>query len=98
MLQIAHGDANIWHSLVAFSSFHEQFLSPMEDNDMNCFALSQYNKSLKGISTLQSTRSTAHAHIVSCILYICIEVSTLTLLHEPQLTGLDPSRESRWLN
>lgn len=92
MLQIAHGDANIWHSLVAFSSFHEQFITPTEDNDVNCFALSQYNKSLKGISALQSTRSSAYAHIVSCILYICIEVSALTFSLEPELTISDPSR------
>lgn len=39
------------------------------------FALKQYNMSIKNLLGSERNSSNAHIHLISCILFICIEVS-----------------------
>lgn len=75
-LQISSSQQGIWHSVVAFSAYHELYLSgtrkTIEREDS--FALRHYNLSIKEVLGPNQTTSDAHIHIVSCIMFICIEV------------------------
>ncbi|KAM3500272.1 hypothetical protein MY11210_009534 [Beauveria gryllotalpidicola] len=76
IVQTANMDQGIWHSVVALSSFHENFTrhgySGPENHDR--FALKQYNMSIQSILGSERNSSNAHVHLISCILFICIEV------------------------
>lgn len=76
IVQTANLDPGIWHSVVAFSSFHENFLRRGICDDQSCdrFALKQYNMSIQKILRSERNSSNAHIHLISCILFICIEV------------------------
>lgn len=77
IVQTANMDQGIWHSVIALSSFHENFTrhgrAGPESHDR--FALKQYNMSIQSILGSQRNSSNAHIHLISCILFICIEVS-----------------------
>ncbi|EFY84736.1 C6 transcription factor, putative [Metarhizium acridum CQMa 102] len=73
VMQVAHSDECIRHSLVALSSYHESFSSPKQAR-RNQFALRHYNMSISGILGSPRTAENAHFHLMSCILLICIEV------------------------
>ncbi|TQV92340.1 hypothetical protein V2A60_007029 [Cordyceps javanica] len=99
IVQTAHMDQGIWHSVVALSSFHENFVrhgySGPESHDR--FALKQYNMSIQSILGSQRNSSNAHVHLISCILFICIEVlrgRTLTVL-QLLVTGYAILKEER---
>lgn len=76
VIQVANSDKGIWHSVIALSSYHEQYTgaTPKQDSQ-DQFALKHYNLSIKGILASERTSANAHIHLTSCILFICIEVS-----------------------
>jgi hypothetical protein len=76
VLQVANSDKCIRHSLVALSSYHEAFSTPKPANQSQ-FALRHYNLSISGILGSSRTAENAHIHLMSCIVFICIEVSIL---------------------
>ncbi|KAJ3481973.1 hypothetical protein NLG97_g7692 [Lecanicillium saksenae] len=99
IVQTANMDQGIWHSVIAFSSFHENFVrhghSGPENHDR--FALKQYNMSIQSILGSVRNSSNAHIHLISCILFICIEVlrgRTITVL-QLLITGYAILREER---
>lgn len=73
VMQVADSHKCIRHSLVALSSYHESFSSP-KPASRNQFALRHYNMSIGGILGSLRTADNAHIHLMSCILFICIEV------------------------
>lgn len=73
VMQVADSEKCIRHSLVALSSYHESFSSP-KPASRNQFALRHYNMSIGGILKSLRTADNAHIHLMSCILFICIEV------------------------
>ncbi|KHO10787.1 nwd1 [Metarhizium robertsii ARSEF 23] len=73
VMQVADSEKCIRHSLVALSSYHESFSSP-KPASRNQFALRHYNMSIGGILKSLRTADNAHVHLMSCILFICIEV------------------------
>ncbi|KID65105.1 Zn(2)-C6 fungal-type DNA-binding domain protein, partial [Metarhizium hybridum] len=72
VMQVADSEKCIRHSLVALSSYHESFSSP-KPASRNQFALRHYNMSIGGILKSLRTADNAHIHLMSCILFICIE-------------------------
>lgn len=74
IVQTANIDHGIWHSVVALSSFHEQFIQRGGQPSHDHFALKQYNISIQTILASERNSSNAHVHLISCILFICIEV------------------------
>ncbi|OAQ95842.1 hypothetical protein LLEC1_00262, partial [Akanthomyces lecanii] len=76
IVQTANMDQGIWHSVIALSSFHENFVCHGYFGPQNHdrFALKQYNMSIQGILGSQRNSSNAHVHLISCILFVCIEV------------------------
>ncbi|KAJ6787133.1 hypothetical protein PWT90_10593 [Aphanocladium album] len=99
IVQTANMDQGIWHSVIAFSSFHENFMrhghATPENQDR--FALKQYNMSIQSILGSVRNSSNAHIHLISCILFICIEVlrgRTITVL-QLLITGYAILREER---
>ncbi|OAA54443.1 hypothetical protein ISF_08371 [Cordyceps fumosorosea ARSEF 2679] len=99
IIQTANMHQGIWHSVVAFSSFHENFLrhgdAGQENHDR--FALKQYNMSIQSILGSERNSSNAHVHLISCILFICIEVLRGRILTVLQLliTGYAILKEER---
>ncbi|KAM3433623.1 hypothetical protein MY4824_005849 [Beauveria thailandica] len=99
IVQTANMDQGIWHSVVALSSFHENFVrhgySGPENHDR--FALKQYNMSIQSILGSERNSSNAHVHLISCILFICIEVLRGRVLTVLQLlvTGYAILKEER---
>lgn len=85
IVQTANLDQGIWHSVIALSSFHENFVrhgySGPQNHDR--FALKQYNMSIQGILASERNTSNAHVHLISCILFICIEVCQLLPERKP---------------
>lgn len=74
--RIANSERGIWHSVVALSAYHESYLSstqPVHEHQ-DKFALRHYNLSIKGILGPNQMATNAHVHVISCILFICIEV------------------------
>lgn len=74
IVQIANVDHGIWHSVIALSSFHEHFMERGGQPSYDNFALKQYNISIQAILGSERNSSNAHIHLISCILFICIEV------------------------
>lgn len=78
LLQVASSDRCIRHSILALSSYHELFSTPQQVNGCQ-FALRHYNLSIKGILGSPRTAENAHIYLMSCIMFICIEVWSLCL-------------------
>lgn len=74
VLQVAHLEPSIWHALVALSTYHERFLEhgPGPVPRESLFGLRQYNKAIEGL--LSSRPSLPLVRLVSCTIFICIEV------------------------
>ena len=81
LLQFSHSEPTVWHSLLALSTLHEQYLL---DNDHRCdhdyasnrrFALQHYNEAI-GLLTGSSPESKPSTEVilVSCILFVCLEL------------------------
>ncbi|EGX91688.1 hypothetical protein CCM_05846 [Cordyceps militaris CM01] len=95
IVQTANMHQGIWHSVVAFSSFHENFArhgyTGPDNHDR--FALKQYNMSIQSILGSERNSSNAHVHLISCILFICIEVG-YAILKEERARSCCPYTES----
>jgi hypothetical protein len=81
VLQVAQCEPSISHALVSFSAYHEAFTSGIPGYKIP-FALKHYNLSIKELHASHSSLS--HVHLVSCLVFICIEASmTIALHNEP---------------
>ncbi|KAF5630104.1 hypothetical protein F52700_7462 [Fusarium sp. NRRL 52700] len=72
VLQIAQYEPSISHALVSFSAYHEAFTNGIPGDKMP-FALKHYNLSIKELYASHSSLS--HVHLVSCLVFICIEAN-----------------------
>ena len=76
--QMAQTDEGIRHAMIALAAVHERF--QLHDPDTGGFALAQYNLAInQHFRALNDSRTRKHteAYLVSCILFICIEVTPL---------------------
>ncbi|QGI70367.1 hypothetical protein CEK26_002700 [Fusarium fujikuroi] len=71
ILQVAQSEPSISHALVSFSAYHEDYVNRVPGNNIP-FALKYYNLSIKELR--DSHRSLSHVHLVSCLVFICIEI------------------------
>lgn len=84
LLQYAESEPCIRHALFAFSNFHENFMlrqmsqanSTLEEPP---FALAQYNFAIQKLVQPSSLSSSPLINLVSCIVFIAIEVRAKTL-------------------
>lgn len=76
ILQVAQSEPSISHALVSFSAYHEAYMNGEPGNEIP-FALRHYNLSIKELR--DSHRSLSHVHLVSCLVFICIEVSVTSM-------------------
>lgn len=74
ILRLAHSETSIQHALLALSSFHERFLRPKPGEVDSSFALSQYNKAIKGLISTSQSPSAVVINLASCLIFFCIEV------------------------
>ena len=79
IFQVAETEPSIRHAMFALSGFHEHFLNPHKDNaNMQLgFALTQYNLAIRELLCFDSDRghTSIVLHLVSCLIFIAIEVS-----------------------
>ena len=80
MLAFSH--TAIWHSLVALSSFHEHFVFETATGCTQEFSFWHYNRGIAKMMSVKPTGSVEDMclHLTSCILFLTIEVSHLTLV------------------
>ncbi|KAF4342139.1 Zn(2)-C6 fungal-type DNA-binding domain protein [Fusarium beomiforme] len=71
VLQVAQYEPSISHALVSFSAYHEAFTNGIPGCKIP-FALKHYNLSIKELRTSHSSLS--YVHLVSCLVFICIEI------------------------
>lgn len=75
VLQLAHSNICIRHALVALSSYHERYWS-RDVGGETPYGLRQYNLAIKELVRSGADRpSYVHIQLVSCTIFICIEVS-----------------------
>ena len=77
-MQLSVSDEGIRHCLVALSCAHESYVLHQRWSDPGSnatFGLQQYSKSINRIVGNTSNPPEIHVQIVSCILFVCIEVS-----------------------
>lgn len=81
VLQAAHEDAGVRHALIALASTHECFGQKVKPRlEIEEFILGQYNQAINHhvrAFTQSGNPANADAYLVSCILFICIEVILL---------------------
>lgn len=97
VLQMAYSDDCIRHGLVALASHHESYVSK-EDGENNSFALREYNLAIKSLTGTAGLQKQPHIHLLSCLLFMCIEVSAITvyeyaLLRQNTDWHIDTARE-----
>lgn len=73
VLQVAQSDVAIRHALVSFSAYHEAY-TKSHTKDEKAFALRHYNLSIKELQNPHCPGSLTHTHLLSCLIFICIEV------------------------
>ncbi|KAF4953222.1 hypothetical protein FGADI_6197 [Fusarium gaditjirri] len=71
ILQVAQSEPSISHALLSFSAYHEAYTNGVPGNNIP-FALKHYNLSIQELRA--SHRSLSHVHLVSCLVFICIEI------------------------
>jgi hypothetical protein len=72
VLQLAHSNTCIRHALVALSSYHERYWSRDAAGEP-LYGLRQYNQAINEL--VRADRSShLHIQLVSCTVFICIEV------------------------
>lgn len=71
VLQLAYTEPCIWHALVALSTYHERYIDQSAGGDAS-FALRHYNLAINSLSSVRHNLSLIH--LVSCIVFICVEV------------------------
>lgn len=94
ILQVAQSTECIRNAIIALASFHEQYLkltsTPQSDSK---FGLGHYNLAIRqSISSSNEISSPPHIPILSCLIFVCIEVSSKSLTSRCMLT---PSRSSK---
>ncbi|KAK2616598.1 hypothetical protein QQS21_000421 [Conoideocrella luteorostrata] len=75
VLQVADSENCIRHSLIALASYHELYMghTSLPTRKLNHFALRHYNLSIGAILGSKKTPSNTHTHLISCVMFICIE-------------------------
>ena len=73
VLQVAQSETGIRHALIALSSYHEAYVNDSSTDEVP-FALNYYNRSIKHFRENGSRSSWTYVYLVSCSLFICIEV------------------------
>lgn len=75
VLELAHTNACIRHGLSALSTYHERYWRSAEGKE-SAYGLHQYNLAIRDLVTEKfQNPSTLHIQLVSCTMFICIEVS-----------------------
>lgn len=75
ILQIAQSHPSVRHALSSLSWYHERFVRPTTDlGNEASFALVQYNLAIKHVLVEQQPSQPVHVGIISCLLFVCIEV------------------------
>lgn len=76
VLQLAHSSTCIRHALVALSSYHERYWS-RDIGGETIYGLQQYNLAISELVKAGAEKpSFLHIQLVSCTIFICIEVKT----------------------
>ena len=73
VLQMAHAEAGIRHALVSFSAYHDAYTKDSMNEDQP-LALRHYNLSIRELGSSTETTPLTLNHLVSCAIFICIEV------------------------
>jgi Fungal specific transcription factor domain len=83
--QLSHSESGIQHALLSLASYHESFLgigrrARDEQQSDPHFALSHYNLAIKTLlSTGRGHSSSIYVNLISCLIFLCIEVRELSL-------------------
>ena len=79
VLQAAQVDAGIRHALIALASTHQMFENQDRvELDLEEFSVQQYNLAIRyhlDSLTYRDSSENLESYLVSCIIFICIEVS-----------------------
>ncbi|OAA59755.1 c6 zinc finger domain containing protein [Niveomyces insectorum RCEF 264] len=73
VLQFALSQDCIRHALVSLSAHHERYLHPERSAGMPSFAFQQHNLAIRSLLAAGDPSKALHVHIVSCLIFICIE-------------------------
>lgn len=88
ILQIAHAEPGIWHALISLSSYHELFMKPadstnnqlvMKRHNLGIYALHHHNMAIKAALDIQRTPKHPLSHLISCVVFVTIEVSICSM-------------------
>ena len=84
MLQLAHSSSCVRHALVALSAYHERFRAggggggsgeTHQSSSSEAHGLRQYNMAIRALRD----DPTMHLQLVSCTIFVCIEVGGAVL-------------------
>lgn len=93
ILQVAQSTECIRNAVIALASFHEQYLrlNSVQQSDSR-FGLGHYNLAIRQLISFNEESSPPHIPILSCLIFLCIEVGSVS----PSLGCiLTPSRSSK---
>lgn len=95
VLQVAQSEDCIRHAIVALAYYHELYLTHEQWRSLESVsALKHYNLAIKELlNPSPNTSSQGHILVLSCLIFICIEVTYFLLLC---LIYADPSQASSW--
>lgn len=77
--QIAYSHSSVRHALVALSAYHERYVNRQSRDGLEDFTASQYSLAVKAL-TGHGAESSWQIHLISCLIFICIEVTSLCTL------------------
>lgn len=75
VLQVAQSNPGVRHAISSLSWYHERFVCQTTAvGDEASFALVQYNLAIKDVLINQVPYQPVHIGVISCLLFVCIEV------------------------
>ena len=96
ILQVAQSTECIRNAVIALASFHEQYLTLNSSQQSDSkFGLGHYNLAIRqSISSSNEAQSPPHIPILSCLIFVCIEVSFCLSLPDACLHHQGPTRQN----
>jgi hypothetical protein len=96
ILQVAQSTECIRNAIIALASFHEQYLKLTSSQQPGSkFGLGHYNLAIRqSISFSNEAQSPPHIPILSCLIFVCIEVSCRLSRPDTFLRHQGPPRQN----
>ncbi|KAH8649803.1 hypothetical protein BX600DRAFT_473607 [Xylariales sp. PMI_506] len=74
VIQLAQIESSIAHAIFALASYHEGYQNPHQSPSEKVFAINHYNMAVKGILKSSPSMSRAHTNLISCLIFLLIEM------------------------